>query len=244
MRRDTIPPHQSRCRHPRLRRTGELVAFAALAAVLFLTWPQSLGGRVAYIMVSGHSMEPTMHLGDLVVLREQPAYRVGEIVAYHVPDGEVGAGAIVIHRIVAGNAQKGFTTRGDNNSYRDAWHPHTTNILGARWTVLPGAANVFTRLRSPFALATFSAILTALVAYELLKPRGRHRTTPARRRRIRRTYSEEDPSPDEPARRLNCTPALDTACKTSAAPTGIAVASSEQPSARVGAGIGDPDGAI
>jgi signal peptidase I len=180
MRRDRS--RRSRRRRSWLRRGGELVAFVALAAVLLLTWPQSLGGRVAYVMVSGHSMEPTMHLGDLVVLRGQSDYRVGEIVGYQVPNGEVGAGATVIHRIVAGNARTGFTTRGDHNNYNDSWHPHPTNIVGTRWALIPGVAHVFSNLQGPLPLATFAALLTALATYEMLKPRaGRRRTTPARR---------------------------------------------------------------
>ena len=175
MRRDPTTPTRSPSRRSWIRRGGEIAAFVALASALFVTWPQSLGGRVAYVMVSGHSMEPTMHLGDLVILRAQSAYHVGEIVAYHVPAGEVGAGATVIHRIVGGNARTGFTTRGDHNTYTDPWHPHTTDIVGTRWTLVPGAGNTFARLRGPLPLATFAAIMAALASYELLKPRPRKR---------------------------------------------------------------------
>jgi signal peptidase I len=178
MRRDTTSAHESRARGTWLRRGGELLALVALTAVLVCTWPQSLGGRVAYIMVSGHSMEPTMHLGDLAVLRRQSTYRVGEIVVYHVPDGEVGAGALVIHRIVGGSARSGFTTRGDHNGYDDPWHPHTNNIVGTRWALLRGAAHYFSDLRGPLPLATFAAALAMVAAYGLLKPRGRPTATP------------------------------------------------------------------
>jgi len=141
----------------------------ALATVLFTTWPQSLGGRVAYIMVSGHSMEPTMHTGDLAVIRAESDYHIGEIIAYRVPQGEVGAGVTVIHRVVSGNAHTGFITRGDNNPYNDPWHPRTANIVGARWTLIPGAANVFSHMRGPFPLAAFAALLTMIAASGLFK---------------------------------------------------------------------------
>jgi signal peptidase I len=153
-----------------------------LAGVLFVTWPQSLGGRVAYIKVSGHSMEPTMHFGDLVVIRAQSHYHVGQIIAYRVPPREVGAGVTVIHRIVGGNPHTGYRTRGDNNPYNDPWRPRSANIVGARWTLIPRAANLLSGLRGPLPLAAFATLLTVLGAYEILKPRRRQpsKITPER----------------------------------------------------------------
>jgi signal peptidase I len=122
-------------------------------------------------------MEPTMHFGDLVVIRTESHYQVGEVIAYQVPDGQVGAGVTVIHRIVGGDPHSGYVTRGDNNHYNDPWRPHLTNIVGTRWARLPGVANLFSQLRGPIPLAAFAALLTMLTAAELIKPR--HKRTPA-----------------------------------------------------------------
>jgi signal peptidase I len=173
MRPDRHTPDSAPTRRSPRRRAVELAALLVLGAVLFVTWPQPLGGRVAYIMVSGHSMEPTLHLGDLAVIRADSSYHVGEIIAYRVPNGQVGAGVTVIHRIVGGNPQTGFITRGDNNHYDDPWHHHPTEIVGARWALIPGAANALSRLRGPLPLAAFAALLTILAAHELFKQRDR-----------------------------------------------------------------------
>src|ERR1700704_1422132 len=149
MRPDRQDPGRRSGFRSRLRTIVNPASFAALVGLLLVTWPQSLGGRVAYIKVSGHSMEPTMHFGDLVVIRANSNYHVGEIIAYRVPPGEVGAGVTVIHRIVGGNPHTGYLTRGDNNHYNDPWHPHLTNIVGVRWALVPRAANLFSRLRGP-----------------------------------------------------------------------------------------------
>jgi len=128
-------------------------------------------------------MEPTLHLGDLVVIRSQSHYHRGEVIAYHVPPGQVGAGVTVIHRIVGGDEHKGFVTRGDNNHYNDPWRPGAAQIVGIRWGRIPGAANLFSRLRGPLPLAAFAAALTMLAAAELLKPRrGRRAATPSLKR--------------------------------------------------------------
>ena len=93
------------------------IASTVAAAALFLGWfflfrPTELAGPASYIVVSGHSMEPTFYTGDLLVLREQDDYQVGDVVAYYANGGRI------IHRIVGGNAKDGFVMQGDNNSYR------------------------------------------------------------------------------------------------------------------------------
>jgi signal peptidase len=179
MRPDRQDPGRRSGFRSRLRTIVNLASFAALVGLLLVTWPQSLGGLVAYIKVSGHSMEPTMHLGDLVVIRSESQYHLGEVIAYRVPPGEVGAGVTVIHRIVGGGVRAGFVTRGDHNHYDDPWRPRPAQIVGARWARLPGAANLFSRVRGPLPLAAFAALLTMLTVAELLKPRRRRPSTTA-----------------------------------------------------------------
>jgi signal peptidase len=140
------------------------VLLAAFVATMFVTWPQSLGGRVAYVMVSGTSMEPSMREGDLVVVRSSAGYRVGDIVAYQVPNGEVGAGMTVLHRIVGGDARAGFIMRGDGNSFDDSWRPRSAEIVGAQVARVPRVGTLVGRLRGPLPLALFAAGLAALAS--------------------------------------------------------------------------------
>ena len=58
-----------------------------------------LGGPASYVIVSGHSMEPTLYTGDLVVVHQRDEYSVGDMVAF-----EIEGGSQVIHRIVGGSA--------------------------------------------------------------------------------------------------------------------------------------------
>src|SRR5436309_10860228 len=106
---------------------GKAIAFLAaqlglLAVLLWLALPQTLGGRADWVLVSGTSMLPHLHTGDLVLVRHRSNYHVGEVIAYRVPEGEVGAGRIVIHRIVGGSGRIGWTLQGDNRTAPDLWH--------------------------------------------------------------------------------------------------------------------------
>jgi signal peptidase I len=142
---------------------------AVLAAVVAaaLGWPASLGGKTSYSIVSGHSMNPTYHTGDLVVLRAQRTYRVGQIVVYRVPAGEPASGQYVVHRIVGGSNVTGFVTRGDNNSSVDIWTPHNIDIQGAAIVLLPKAGWVLRQGRDPL----LYALLGGLYCGRLLWPR-------------------------------------------------------------------------
>src|SRR5947208_4675826 len=121
-----IPPFAA-ARRQRLPHAKVIALTAAqlafVAALLWFCLPQGLGGRAGWVLVSGTSMLPHLHTGDLVLVERQSSYRIGEVVAYRVPNGEVGAGHVVIHRIVGGNGKTGWTMQGDNRTAADLWHP-------------------------------------------------------------------------------------------------------------------------
>ena len=146
-----------------VRRLARWTGAALLLIALFVIWPQSLGGKVAYVKVDGHSMDPTYHTGDLAVVRRQSAYAVGDPVAYRIPRGEFGAGAIVIHRLVGGDGVRGFVTRGDNRTIDDPWHPRTQDIVGRVRVDVAGLGTRVATLSKPAYLGALVAALTVAV---------------------------------------------------------------------------------
>jgi len=133
-----------------------LVIVACIGWAMFLR-PQSLGGRAGYVLVSGQSMEPRYHTGDLVLVERQSSYHVGQLIAYHVPKGDPMAGAQVIHRIIGGDPQHGFVVQGDNRTAPDTWRPKPTDIVGAKALRMPGAVVAIQFLRSPLLLGILAA---------------------------------------------------------------------------------------
>jgi signal peptidase len=137
------------------------IAFAFPVLAVGVLWfvllrPSFVGGPASYVVVAGDSMEPTLSSGDLVVLRHQRTYHEGDIVAFRVPEGELAEGAIVIHRIVGGSAEEGFTTQGDNKERPDLWRPRPADIMGKQWLHLPRVGGLLAFLRQPLLLASLA----------------------------------------------------------------------------------------
>ena len=146
----------------RVLRTAVFVVLLALLVgwALFLR-PQSLGGSVLYVVVRGDSMEPAIQPGDLLIMRSAPSYGVGDVVAYRVPEGELGEGAIVIHRIVDGDGTRGYALQGDGNPAPDPWLPTARDITATTWIQFPGLGRVYLFLHSPAFLASLAAAIVA-----------------------------------------------------------------------------------
>lgn len=138
-----------------------------LTAALTLGWvfalrPVGLGGPATYVIVAGRSMEPTHRTGDLVIARTERNYRVGDVVAFRVPDAGTSEGPVVIHRIVGGDADDGYVLQGDNKDEPDIWRPRPNDILGRAWVEVPGVGLVLAAARSPLALAALAAMFAFL----------------------------------------------------------------------------------
>ena len=155
--------------------------------------PSSLGGPATYIVVRGDSMLPGFHSGDLVILQAATSYSRGDVVGYRVPDGDVGAGRVVVHRIVGGDGGQGFTMEGDNNPAPDPWLPRTGDVAGRLWLLLPGLGRVIAVAHQRAvagALAASILVMLALAGVPARQPAGQrgdraHGATSTRGRRAR-----------------------------------------------------------
>ncbi len=136
---------------------GLVLSVAAVVFWAMFLRPQSLGGPAGYVLVSGKSMLPRYHTGDLVLVERQSSYHVGDVIAYRVPKGDPMAGAQVIHRIIGGDAQHGFVVQGDNRTAPDVWRPTAKDIVGAKALRIPDAVIVLRFMRSPLLLGLLAA---------------------------------------------------------------------------------------
>ena len=153
-----------------------LPLLAFLLAWFFLFRPVALGGPASYVMVSGVSMEPTLHSGDLVATRKHQSYQKGDIVAFRVEGG------IVIHRIVGGSAEEGFVMQGDNKNAPDVWRPTADDVVGGLWFRVPGGGQFLALLRQPLILGSLAGGLgmISVLSGGSGKPAARRVTSPSR----------------------------------------------------------------
>ncbi len=135
--------------------------------------PQQFGGSTTYVIVAGDSMTPNYLLGDLVIVREQAAYRVGDAVTYEHP--EIG---YVFHRIVDVDEEGRFVMQGDHNSWQDQYHPSTADVIGKLWLHVPKVGKPLESLRSPWGFAILTLFFTAIIFSVVVPPektRGRRK---------------------------------------------------------------------
>ena len=161
----------------RLRLAATLTAIVLVVMLWAVTLrPQVLGGPATFVAVRGSSMLPTYEHGDLVVVESVASYRVGQVVAYRVPAGEeIGAGQIVIHRIIGGDPRHGFTMQGDNNSAPDPWLPKQADMVGIASVRLPNAGRVIYLVQQPVILGGLASgiVVTILLIQPPRPPRKR-----------------------------------------------------------------------
>lgn len=106
-------------------------------------------GIGASVVLSG-SMEPTLSVGDLLIIREQDSYEAGNVVVYQ------SGTTPVVHRVVSISGET-VITRGDANNANDTPFP-TAAIKGEVVAAIPLVGYLIWALKSPLGIiATLSA---------------------------------------------------------------------------------------
>ena len=136
------------------------VGIILIAALWILFAPTKIGGGISYVVVNGNSMEPSFHVGDLILAREQNVYSVDELVVYQHP--RIG---YVFHRIIDKDFEGAFILKGDNNSWEDTYRPMPEEVVGRLWLHIPKLGKIMQRLRSPFA---FAMLILGFIVFALI----------------------------------------------------------------------------
>lgn len=106
----------------------------------------TIGGCTALEVVSG-SMEPTLHIGDMIVINTKAKdYDVGDIVTFYDKEG-----SFVTHRIVSIDEEK-MVTKGDNNNKLDE-PTERDKIIGKYVFKIGRGKKIISALQSPLIIA-------------------------------------------------------------------------------------------
>jgi len=116
---------------------------AALVALVFLA--SVITGSVQLRVVLTGSMKPAINPGDLVVAVSQNLIEpnVGKVVLYKARDLQGKPVTVWAHRIISGDARKGFVIKGDANSQADIGIIPNSDIQSVVLTRVPFVGHLF-----------------------------------------------------------------------------------------------------
>lgn len=79
---------------------------------------------IVIFQVQSNSMAPTFYKNDIIVIKEEKEYKVGDIVTYKTTKGN-----LITHRIIE-KYENVFYTKGDNNNIKDEKEVLNEQIVG------------------------------------------------------------------------------------------------------------------
>ncbi len=147
-----------------LRRVVLVIAAIILGLNIYKWNAQSLmGNRLPMpfgygvsVVLSG-SMEPTLHVNDIVVIRETDTVQVGDIIVYQDKD------SLVIHRVIEVSGDS-IITKGDANNAADEAITQT-QVKGVMVASIPGMGAAVQIVKQPVVVA--GILIAAVVLTEL-----------------------------------------------------------------------------
>ena len=101
--------------------TGRFIPTATASLLALIFFASLITGFAQMRVVLTGSMQPAINPGDLIlaVSKDFVEPQVGKVVLYSARDLQGNAVTVWSHRIIAGNAVKGFTIKGDANDQPD-----------------------------------------------------------------------------------------------------------------------------
>ncbi|MFQ5997686.1 MAG: signal peptidase I [Candidatus Bathyarchaeia archaeon] len=183
---------QNSAKDPPLRTRRYWIRLAATLALLvaiviggWVALMSSLNTSNPILVVEGNSMLPTLHNGDVVVLRGVTAddivasYREGEkyVIVYFSQIYK----RHIIHRVHAlafddAGQLEGFVMKGDNNRLADPGVVPESALVGKVVTLIPTVGLVIQFFRSPQGTIILSLIIMFLIVWSVVDETGRRRT--------------------------------------------------------------------
>lgn len=111
-----------------------MITIAVILAIILCS-PQILKTDVPFAVVSSWSMDPTLHIGDLIVVMGTEQINPGDIIVY-----SSWGGRLIVHRVVRVEVANGvayYVTKGDANPVPDLRPVTRSEVKGKVIFVIP-----------------------------------------------------------------------------------------------------------
>ena len=144
------------------------VAFVLLLCFFVLVVVPSVKGDLRFLTVRSGSMEPTINVGDIVVVSTVVGFddiKVGDVITFRY-SGDSDPNRFITHRVidvVEGEFEKSFKTKGDANEDEDLRMVSSSEFVGKTVMVIP-----FVGYFTDFARSTAGYVLFILIPAVLI----------------------------------------------------------------------------
>lgn len=144
----------------------------AIAILIFLIFINGIklvfGTQYPFMVVVSNSMYPTLKVNDLIIVSnvDPSSLDVGDIIVFYNPFNPKER---IVHRIyeVISRDPPIFRTKGDNNSFPDAWKVNGEAVIGKVQFVIPGIGVVPRILQPPLNYYLIVIIILIIVLMEV-----------------------------------------------------------------------------
>ena len=140
------------------------VIFLVIALLLFALFP--IKGNYQIKIVKSGSMEPSIRVGSIVVIKPSTNYTVGDVVTF---GKDTKTDIPTTHRIISSRAQNGvimFTTKGDANEDNDTTEIKQNDVHGKVLFDVPFFGYIIDLARKPLGFAVLIILPAIIVIYD------------------------------------------------------------------------------
>jgi len=149
-----------------------LILFVVLVAIIPAISAFNLKLPFSLYSVETGSMEPVIKPGDLIFVKEEERYQVGDIISF--TDQRGGGITTITHRIASINGDGTFMTKGDANSGVDADSVRSEDIVGKYFFRIPLLGYIISFVKTPLGFLILIAIPAIIIAYEEFRKIVKH----------------------------------------------------------------------
>lgn len=159
----------------KVKKLGKIAYYVFLGAlgvtallVIFSAFP--IAGNYKLMVVRSGSMEPSIKMGSIVLVKPSDYYAIGDIVSFNAgfrgPDGK---NVPVTHRIYEMRVDQGnpvYFTKGDANEDVDARELRNGNVIGRALFSVPYVGYAVETARQPYGFLALIIIPALMIVYD------------------------------------------------------------------------------
>ena len=145
------------------------IAFIVAVALLLIVSVFPIPGNYKVMTVLSGSMEPTIKMGSVVVVKPAKDYKVGDIITFGPYSKTKPSTTHRIYEIKNVNGKKVYITKGDANNAPDNREVRKEDILGKVIFSIPYFGYLASFAQKPYGFATLIIIPAILIVADQIK---------------------------------------------------------------------------